>query len=35
MYEKEYLAILIAVDQWRSYLQHGEFVIFTKEVSCT
>ncbi|WVZ73357.1 hypothetical protein U9M48_021672 [Paspalum notatum var. saurae] len=28
-YEKEYLAILLAVDQWRCYLQHGEFLIYT------
>lgn len=28
-YEKEYLAILLVVDQWRSYLQHGEFLILT------
>jgi hypothetical protein len=28
-YEKEYLAVLIAVDHWRSYLQHAEFVIVT------
>ncbi|WVZ90409.1 hypothetical protein U9M48_036715 [Paspalum notatum var. saurae] len=28
-YEKEYLAILLAVEQWRCYLQHGEFLIFT------
>lgn len=28
-YEKEYMAILLAVEQWRSYLQLGEFVIFT------
>lgn len=27
-YEKEYLAILLAVQQWRSYLQHSEFIIF-------
>ncbi|WVZ95473.1 hypothetical protein U9M48_041234 [Paspalum notatum var. saurae] len=26
-YEKEYLAILIAVDQWRHYLQLGEFIL--------
>lgn len=26
-YEKEYLAIIVAVDQWRPYLQHAEFVI--------
>lgn len=28
-YEKEYLAILLAVTQWRQYLQHAEFTIFT------
>jgi hypothetical protein len=28
-YDKEYLAVLVAIDQWRAYLQHGEFVIFT------
>jgi hypothetical protein len=28
-YEKEYLAILLAVNQWRQYLQHAKFVIFT------
>lgn len=27
--EKEYLAILVAVEQWRPYLQHGEFTIFS------
>jgi hypothetical protein len=32
-YEKEYLAILIAVDQWRSYLLHSEFDIFTDQKS--
>lgn len=32
-YEKEYLAILIAVDQWCSYLQHGEFIIFIDQRS--
>ena len=30
-YEKEYLAILIAVDHWRSYLQLAEFVIYTDQ----
>lgn len=29
VYEKEYLAILMAVDQWRHYLLHSEFVIHT------
>lgn len=28
-YEKEYLAILMAVEQWRSYLQLAEFQILT------
>lgn len=28
-YEKEYLAIILAVDQWRHYLQHSEFVIYS------
>jgi hypothetical protein len=32
-YEKEYLAILIAVQHWRPYLQHAEFVIFTDQKS--
>lgn len=32
-YEKEYLAILVAVEQWRHYLLHGEFVIFTDQKS--
>jgi hypothetical protein len=32
-YEKEYLAILLAVNQWRSYLQHAEFYIFTDQRS--
>lgn len=33
VYEKEYLAILLAVQQWRSYLQIGEFVIRTDHKS--
>lgn len=32
-YEKEYMAILIAIEQWRSYLQLGEFIIFTDQRS--
>lgn len=32
-YEKEYLAILLAIDQWRSYLQVGEFQIVTDQRS--
>jgi hypothetical protein len=28
-YEKEYMAILLAVQQWCSYLQQGEFFIYT------
>jgi hypothetical protein len=34
-YEKEYLAILIAVDQWMSYLQLAEFVIMIDQKSLT
>lgn len=34
-YEKEYMAILIAVDHWRSYLQLGEFIIFIDQKSLT
>lgn len=34
-YEKEYLSILIAVDQWRQYLQTAEFVISTDHKSLT
>ncbi|WVZ86941.1 hypothetical protein U9M48_033652 [Paspalum notatum var. saurae] len=34
-YEKEYLAIIIAVDQWRSYLQNQEFIIYTDQRSLT
>ncbi|WVZ51222.1 hypothetical protein U9M48_002384 [Paspalum notatum var. saurae] len=30
-YEKDYMAILLAVEQWRAYLQHGEFIIFTDQ----
>jgi hypothetical protein len=29
VYEKEYLAVLLAFDHWRSYLQHAPFIIYT------
>lgn len=32
-YEKEYLAILLAIEQWMSYLLHAEFIIFTDQKS--
>ncbi|XP_073359664.1 uncharacterized protein [Aegilops tauschii subsp. strangulata] len=32
-YEKEYLAVVVVVDQWRPYLQHNEFVIHTDQKS--
>lgn len=32
-YEKECIAILMAVEQWRPYLQHGEFFIHTDQKS--
>ncbi|KAG8067900.1 hypothetical protein GUJ93_ZPchr0005g15565 [Zizania palustris] len=34
-YEKECLAILLAIDHWRSYLQHGAFLIYTDHRSLT
>src|SRR3989337_121639 len=33
VYEKEYLAILLAVDQWRPYLQFQQFTIRTDQKS--
>jgi hypothetical protein len=30
-YEKEYLTIVLAIDQWRPYLQSGEFKIITDQ----
>jgi hypothetical protein len=32
-HEKEYMAIIIAVQQWRPYLQQGEFIIHTDHKS--
>jgi len=32
-YEKEYMAIILAVQQWRQYLQFAEFTIFTDQQS--
>lgn len=34
-YEKEYMAILLAVEQWRPYLQFKEFIIKTDHASLT
>lgn len=35
IYEKEYLAILIAVEQWQSFLQLAEFTIYSDQKSFT
>ena len=32
-YEKECMAIILAIDKWRQYLQHAEFVIRTDHMS--
>lgn len=32
-YEKEYLAVIMAVQQWHSYLQLAEFLIYTDQQS--
>lgn len=32
-YEEEYLAIIIAIDHWRQYLQQVEFIIYTDQQS--
>lgn len=32
-YEKEYLAVIMAVQQWRPYLQLAEFIIYTDQQS--
>ena len=32
-YEKEYMAVLLAVERWRTYLQHAEFLILTDHIS--
>lgn len=32
-YGKEYMATILAVEQWRSYLQHDEFLIYTDQKS--
>jgi hypothetical protein len=34
-YEKESLAILLAIDQWKAYLQPAEFIIHTDHKSLT
>jgi hypothetical protein len=33
IYEKEFLALIMAVDKWRQYLQHQEFIIKTDHKS--
>lgn len=33
IYEKEFLAVIMAVDKWRSYLQRGPFLILTDHKS--
>lgn len=32
-YEKEYLTVIVAVDQWRPYLQHAESIMYTDQKS--
>lgn len=33
VYEKEFLALIMAVDKWRHYLQRKEFIIITDHKS--
>lgn len=33
IYEKEFLAVIMAIDHWRTYLQRGPFIIFTDHKS--
>jgi hypothetical protein len=33
IYEKEFLALIMAIDKWRQYLQHHEFIIRTDHKS--
>lgn len=33
IYEKEFLALMMAVDKWRQYVQHQEFIIETNQQS--
>jgi hypothetical protein len=33
IYEKEFLALIMAVEKWRPYLQHQEFIIRTDHKS--
>jgi hypothetical protein len=33
IYEKEFLAVIMAIDKWRQYLQRGPFLILTDHKS--
>jgi hypothetical protein len=35
IYDKEFLALLMAVDKWRQYIQHQEFITKTDHQSLT
>jgi hypothetical protein len=35
IYDKEFLALLMAVEKWRQYLKHQEFIISTDHQSLT
>jgi hypothetical protein len=35
IYEKEFLALIMAIERWRPYLQHSEFIVKTDHQSLT